>query len=187
MKWILIKEFFIKIIFYLLPLQEQRSRFLKKHHLLAECGSPVFYQPRKLPMNPKCVKFHNNVFVAADVSFICHDVIFLMLRNMDQERHCENLGCIEVMDNCFIGMGAKIMPDVKIGPNAIVAAGSVVTKDVPEGCVVAGVPARVIGKFDDVVKKQNLMSEHVSVDNIYDQRRISEAWEHFNMIHEEQE
>jgi len=37
--------------------------------------------------------------------------------------------------------------NVKIGPNAIVAAGSVVTKDVPEGCVVGGNPAKVIGNM----------------------------------------
>lgn len=46
------------------------------------------------------------------------------------------------------------MYGVKIGPNAIVAAGSVVTKDVPEGCVVGGNPARVIGKYADVAEKR---------------------------------
>ena len=43
---------------------------------------------------------------------------------------------------------------MKIGPNAIVAAGSVVTKDVPEGSVVAGCPAKVIGRYEDVAKKR---------------------------------
>lgn len=46
------------------------------------------------------------------------------------------------------------MPNTKIGPNVIVAAGSVVTKDVPKGVIVAGVPAKVIGKFDDFAKKR---------------------------------
>ena len=46
------------------------------------------------------------------------------------------------------------MYNVKIGPNAIVAAGSVVTKDVPEGCIVGGNPAKVIGKYENLVEKR---------------------------------
>lgn len=52
------------------------------------------------------------------------------------------------------------MYDVKIGPNAIVAAGSVVTKDVPEGTIVGGNPAKVIGKFEDFVVKRNKKTEN---------------------------
>ncbi|MFN4238410.1 MAG: acyltransferase [Vogesella sp.] len=46
----------------------------------------------------------------------------------------------------FIGFGATIVGSVVIGRGSIVAAGAVVVKDVPENCVVAGVPARVIKK-----------------------------------------
>lgn len=54
---------------------------------------------------------------------------------------------------------------MKIGPNAIVAAGSVVVKDVPEGTVVGGNPARVIGSFWDVKEKRE-SSEKVFSDYI---------------------
>lgn len=47
-------------------------------------------------------------------------------------------------NDVWIGMGAIIMPGVKIGNGATIAAGSVVTKDIPHYCVVAGVPAQVI-------------------------------------------
>ena len=49
--------------------------------------------------------------------------------NIEKQDYQEKLGCIEVFDNVFIGSGSIIMYDTKIGPNAIVAAGSVVTKD----------------------------------------------------------
>jgi len=51
---------------------------------------------------------------------------------------------IEIGKGCFIGSGAIILSPVKIGDNVIVGAGAVVTKDVPNGCFVAGVPAKIV-------------------------------------------
>ena len=49
--------------------------------------------------------------------------------------------------NVWVGAHATILPGVKIGDNAVIAAGAVVTKDVPANTVVAGVPARVIKRI----------------------------------------
>ena len=49
----------------------------------------------------------------------------------------------------WIGSGATILPGVTIGDRAVVAAGAVVTKDVPEGTVVAGVPAKVVKTIEE--------------------------------------
>jgi len=49
-----------------------------------------------------------------------------------------------IEENAKIGANATIMPDITIGKNSLIGAGSVVTKDVPEGVVVAGNPARVL-------------------------------------------
>nr|WP_250349320.1 DapH/DapD/GlmU-related protein [Flavobacterium anhuiense] len=46
-----------------------------------------------------------------------------------------------------IGANSTILPKVKIGKNVIVGAGSVVTKDIPDNCLVVGVPARIIKFF----------------------------------------
>ena len=57
---------------------------------------------------------------------------------------CPNVsisGRCVIEDLVFIGTGATILPDIKIGKNTIVAAGSVVTKDIPENVLVAGIPA----------------------------------------------
>ncbi|MBA2586560.1 MAG: acyltransferase [Chthoniobacterales bacterium] len=50
-------------------------------------------------------------------------------------------------DNVWIGMNAVILKGVAIGENSVVAAGAVVTKSVPENCVVAGNPAKIVKYF----------------------------------------
>lgn len=56
-------------------------------------------------------------------------------------------GAVVIKRNAWIGAAASIMPGVTIGENAVVAAGSVVTKDVPANTLVAGVPAKVVKKL----------------------------------------
>lgn len=56
---------------------------------------------------------------------------------------------VEIGDYVFIGPRAIILPGVKIGKGAVVAAGAVVTKDVPEFAIVGGVPAKIIGERKD--------------------------------------
>ena len=53
---------------------------------------------------------------------------------------------VEIEDYVFVGPRAIIMPGKKIGRGAVVAAGAIVTHDVPPGKIVAGVPARIIGE-----------------------------------------
>ena len=58
---------------------------------------------------------------------------------------------IKIGDDVWIGGNCTILPGVTIGNNVIIAAGSVVTKDIPDNCVVAGVPSKVIRKlYDDI-------------------------------------
>ena len=72
---------------------------------------------------------------------------------------CRSMKCDTFIgNNCFIGGGSFILPGVHIGNNVIVGMGSVVTKDVPDNCIVAGNPARIIrenikvGKYGVLVK-----------------------------------
>lgn len=53
-------------------------------------------------------------------------------------------GGVKIGNKVWIATNALILPGVSIGDGAIVAAGAVVTKDVPAKCMVAGVPARVV-------------------------------------------
>lgn len=51
---------------------------------------------------------------------------------------------VYIGDNCYFGLGAKVFGSVRIGNNVTVGANSVVTKDIPDNAIVAGVPAKVI-------------------------------------------
>lgn len=51
-------------------------------------------------------------------------------------------GCVHLDDLVFVGLGASVLPRVSIGRGAVVGAGAVVTRDVPEGVTVVGNPAR---------------------------------------------
>lgn len=86
------------------------------------------------------LKIGNHVDIASGV----------MVYNSEHDINSEDFGAVnapvEIGDYVFIGPRAIILPGVKIGKGAIVAAGAVVTKDVPEFKVVGGVPAQVIGE-----------------------------------------
>ena len=139
---------------------DKRNRYLKKHHVFKEMGENVFFQPRFIPSDPNLIKFHNNVIVTSNVTFVNHDIFHLGLNNLQQGTFGYEQRCIEVMDNVFIGCNSTILGGVRIGPNALIAAGSVVTKDVLPNTVVAGNPAKEIGRFDEFVakrKKENVL------------------------------
>ena len=56
-------------------------------------------------------------------------------------------GQVVIGDDVWIGANAVVLPNVSIGRHCVIAAGAVVTKDVPDGCVVAGIPAKIIKRL----------------------------------------
>lgn len=56
---------------------------------------------------------------------------------------------VRIGADCWIGMGACILPGVRIGDRVVVGAGSVVTHDLPDGCLAVGNPARVVRQAGD--------------------------------------
>lgn len=114
----------LKIRYFIIcMLGRNRVKWLKKHRVFAELGNDVLFQPTKLPNDCELIKIHNNVKVAAEVTFYAHDVINSMFEKMDNCKYRGYSDCIEIFDNVFIGARSIILPGVKIGPNAIVGGG----------------------------------------------------------------
>ena len=72
-----------------------------------------------------------------------------MHRHLGKTRHAK----VIIHDNCFIGFGSIVLPGVTIGPDSIVGAGSVVTKDVPPRTVAGGVPACILSDLPTFLAK----------------------------------
>lgn len=151
-----IRRFYHQIRLIMIPDSKKRTEYLKKNNVFRSVGENVYFQSRKIPLYAKLISLHNNIRIASNVTFITHDVMHTVFTNIRGEKYQEKVGCIEVFDNVFIGSNTTILCDIRIGPNAIVAAGSVVTKDVPPGSIVGGVPAKVIGNFEDVREKRKI-------------------------------
>lgn len=149
------KRFIHTFRLWMISSSKKRADYARKHGIYNAIGENVSIMDRKIPLYANLIRFHSNIRVASNVSFITHDITHNMLNCAGRgTKYQEVVGCIEVMDNVFIGSNTTILSNVRIGPNAIIAAGSVVNKDVPPKSIVAGVPARVIGSFDEYVEKR---------------------------------
>ena len=141
-------------ILMILPGDKQVADYIRKHHLYGSIGKNCHIQKRKLPLYSNLVFLHDNVRIASHVGFITHDIIHRMLNAKFHEKgFIERIGCIEVMDNVFIGSGTRILYNTRIGSNVIIGSDSLVSKDIPDNSVYAGVPARFICTFDEYVEK----------------------------------
>lgn len=77
---------------------------------------------------------------------------------------------VTIGDNVWLGGNVVVCPGVTIGSNSVIGAGSVVTRDIPEWCVAAGNPCRVIRKITEEDRK------YYFKDRVFD----DEAWENIN-------
>lgn len=101
--------------------------------------------------DPAYVRIGNNV-ILSNCALIGHDASVAMLGRA-YGTSLEAVGKIDIRDNVFVGWGAIVLPGVTIGPNSIVAAGAVVTADVPPGAVFGGIPAKQIGTTEELVRR----------------------------------
>lgn len=103
---------------------------------------------------PYLITIGDNVRISSNVNLITHDGGLWTLRKMKLLENADYFGKIVIEENVNIGMNATILPGVKIEKNSIVGFGAVVTKDVEEGSVVAGIPARKIETIEEYYLKK---------------------------------
>ncbi len=105
---------------------------------------------------PWLIKIGNHVDITSGVKFITHEGGIWCARGIEKKYNMlDTFAPIVVGDNVLIGLDSLIMPGVTVGNNVIIAAHSVVTKDIPDNTVVAGVPAKSISTIDLFMEKLN--------------------------------
>ena len=99
------------------------------------------------PTHCYLIEIGDDVTMSIRVTLMAHDASTKKLTGYTR------LGQIKIGNHVFIGANATILPGVTVGDYAVIGAGSVVTRDVPAGCVVAGVPARRISTSETLSER----------------------------------
>jgi acetyltransferase-like isoleucine patch superfamily enzyme len=126
------------------------------------------------------VRIHCNIYVA-QFTILEDDVFLAPGVSIANDPHPICSKCMQgptIRRGARIGVNATLLPHIIIGENALVAAGSVVTKDVPPGMLVAGTPARVISTVDELECPFDIVKPYV---NGIDVRRRPE-WETVDVL-----
>lgn len=108
----------------------------------------------------------HNITISREVMFLTHDYsintafasIGRVIGRGEGELYFSRE--IRVGDNCFIGARASILPGSAIGDNVIVGACAVVKGRVPDNSIIAGNPARVIGKTDEFANRHEVLKDY---------------------------
>lgn len=114
-------------------------------------GNNCSISTKKFPSEPYLIEIGDFCRIANDVKFFTHGGVWSQARKLNKS--LEHFGRIKIGNYTYIGDGCLIMAGVVIGNDVIVGAGTVVTKSIPDGVMVAGNPMRYIGRTSDLVQR----------------------------------
>lgn len=131
---------------------------------------------------PYLITIGKHVLISGKVTFLTHDGATHLFREQGPYKDTLKYGTINIGNNCFIGHGSTILPNITIGNDCIIATGAVVTKSIPDGEVWGGVPAKFICKTDDFAKKCYSNRIQFDMDNLKKNKK-DELIKHFKVNH----
>jgi acetyltransferase-like isoleucine patch superfamily enzyme len=120
--------------------------FVAMHVTIMKPGN--VYLGRRSVVNASCILDGRecSIRIGHDVDVGPHTHIWTLEHDPDDAEHRTKSGAVTIEDHAWIASRVTILPGVTVGRGAVVAAGSVVTRDVPTMAIVGGVPARIIGQ-----------------------------------------
>lgn len=154
-----LKNIYIKFLLYKADAHSQADIYRK--YFDVKLGQNVRFTGKHISFGgePYLVEIGNNVTITSGVSFQTHDGGVGIFRK--EYPGINIMAKIKVGNNVFIGQDAMIMYGVTIGDNVVIGSRSVVTRDVPDNVVVAGVPARIIRSMEEY--KQSVLQKAIYI------------------------
>lgn len=149
----------------------QYAAKLKQRQWFARMGERCYVDFSVHADEPYLVSMGDNVWLTDGVRLLTHDGALSMLSRVTGES-LRKFGAVRFGNNVFVGMNSLIMPGVTIGNNCVVATGSVVTRDVPDGSIVGGNPAREIGTSDQLLAKWREKQQHFTYTSQEDKQSV---------------
>lgn len=107
---------------------------------------------RHFGSEPFLITIGDRVTITSGVRIVTHDGSTGLVRDEDGQRY-QFFGPVRIGNDVFIGVNSIILPGVTIGSNVVIGAGSVVTRDIEDGMVAVGNPARVVGDFNSFASR----------------------------------
>lgn len=117
----------------------------------------VIFEPRKILIDisrPELLEIGKYVFLHGGTTILTHDWASWCFVNSDAEFYPSH-GKVKIGNNVWLGRDVTICKGVSIGDNCIIGTKSVVTKSIPSNSIAVGIPAKVIGSYEDYMSKRS--------------------------------
>ena len=152
----MLKKLIKKIILKEKCSSEEYIKYLKRIGCRIGEGTTIFASPKNVLIDetrPFLIDIGNNVQITHNVTILTHGYDWSVLKGVYGDI-LGSAGKVTIGNNVFIGMNSTILKGTTIGNNVIIGANSLVRGNIPDNCVIAGNPAKVICTVEEYYKKR---------------------------------